>query len=179
MLYNYAATLVRIIDGDTVSLDVDAGFGIWLRGERFRLAGINAPEMNTPEGQVSRSALLGSIVNAKLEIETKKAELTNNQRRSPSSLKLSRNKIRRLRAYAPILNGIPKLPDNIMSATEGRCLIIGLVFGLIVGELTAWYFTDDAWAKDAVAQGHGTWTTYCDDDGQTWQGFVWVSRNRK
>lgn len=43
-LYHYRAHLVRVIDGDSVILDIDTGFGVWLRGERCRLAGIDAPE---------------------------------------------------------------------------------------------------------------------------------------
>lgn len=43
-IYNYKAEVVRIVDGDTVILDIDAGFMMWLRGERARLADIDAPE---------------------------------------------------------------------------------------------------------------------------------------
>lgn len=43
-LYHYRARVVRVIDGDSCILDIDTGFGIWLRGERCRLAGIDAPE---------------------------------------------------------------------------------------------------------------------------------------
>lgn len=51
--YSYAATLVRVTDGDTVILDVDLGFR--LRSTLpFRLLGINAPEMSEPAGRVSR-----------------------------------------------------------------------------------------------------------------------------
>jgi micrococcal nuclease len=51
--YTYAATLVRVIDGDTAVLDIDLGFR--LRATMpFRLLGINTPEMNTPEGRAAR-----------------------------------------------------------------------------------------------------------------------------
>ena len=43
--YWYRAKLIRVVDGDAVSLDFDAGFQLWLRGERCRLAGINTPEI--------------------------------------------------------------------------------------------------------------------------------------
>jgi len=43
-LYHYRARVVRVIDGDSCIIDIDTGFGIWLRGERCRLAGIDAPE---------------------------------------------------------------------------------------------------------------------------------------
>lgn len=43
-LYEYHATVIKIVDGDTVDLNVDLGFRIWNR-DRFRLLGINAPEV--------------------------------------------------------------------------------------------------------------------------------------
>lgn len=48
MNYIYKATVVRWVDGDTVELDVDLGFKITLR-EKLRLAGINCPEVNSPD----------------------------------------------------------------------------------------------------------------------------------
>lgn len=43
LVYEYTAKLVRVIDGDTVVLDVD--FGFHMRGLlTFRLYGINTPE---------------------------------------------------------------------------------------------------------------------------------------
>jgi len=42
--YTYLARVVRVIDGDTVSLDIDLGCGTWLRGEHCRLYGIDTPE---------------------------------------------------------------------------------------------------------------------------------------
>lgn len=43
-LYHYRAELERVIDGDTVVLDIDLGLGIWARDQKVRLYGINAPE---------------------------------------------------------------------------------------------------------------------------------------
>lgn len=43
-MHEYTATLVRVIDGDTVVLVVDLGFTVSVNIE-FRLLGINAPEM--------------------------------------------------------------------------------------------------------------------------------------
>lgn len=42
-MYEYRAELVRIIDGDTLELNVDLGFGVH-KVDRFRLARINTPE---------------------------------------------------------------------------------------------------------------------------------------
>ena len=40
-LYWYKAKVQRVIDGDSVILDIDCGFKAWLRDERCRLAGID------------------------------------------------------------------------------------------------------------------------------------------
>lgn len=42
-MYTYRAEVMRVIDGDTVELEVDCGFRLKFR-DRFRLASINAPE---------------------------------------------------------------------------------------------------------------------------------------
>ncbi len=49
-MYEYGATLSRVVDGDTVDIAIDLGFSITTK-QRVRLLGINAPEHNTPEGQ--------------------------------------------------------------------------------------------------------------------------------
>lgn len=51
--YLYAAQLVRVIDGDTVVLQIDLGFRL-AATMPVRLLGINAPEMRTVEGPVAR-----------------------------------------------------------------------------------------------------------------------------
>jgi len=50
----YPAELVRIIDGDTVQLRIDLGFFTW-RLERFRLAGLDCPEINTEAGKAAQA----------------------------------------------------------------------------------------------------------------------------
>lgn len=46
-MYNYKVKLDRVIDGDTIDVDIDLGFGVWLKKQRLRLFGINAPESRT------------------------------------------------------------------------------------------------------------------------------------
>ena len=41
----YAGRITRVIDGDTVVVDIDLGCEVWLRNVHCRLAGINAPEI--------------------------------------------------------------------------------------------------------------------------------------
>ena len=46
-MYEYKCKILRVIDGDTVDVDVDLGFGVWLRKERVRIMGIDTPESRT------------------------------------------------------------------------------------------------------------------------------------
>lgn len=46
-LYYYKAELVRIIDGDTIVVDIDKGFDDWKKNQRIRLLEIDAPEVRT------------------------------------------------------------------------------------------------------------------------------------
>ena len=48
-MYEYKATVVKIIDGDTVDVDIDLGFGIVLKDERVRIMGIDTPESRTSD----------------------------------------------------------------------------------------------------------------------------------
>ena len=43
----YDVVVVKIVDGDTVDVDIDLGFGVTLRDERVRIMGINTPESRT------------------------------------------------------------------------------------------------------------------------------------
>ena len=46
-MHTYKCTILKVIDGDTVDVDIDLGFGIWMRNERIRLLGIDTPESRT------------------------------------------------------------------------------------------------------------------------------------
>jgi micrococcal nuclease len=46
-MYEYKATINRVVDGDTVDVDIDLGFGVWLKDERVRIMGIDTPESRT------------------------------------------------------------------------------------------------------------------------------------
>ena len=48
-MYEYKCKIVKIIDGDTVDVDLDLGFGVWLRDERVRIMGIDTPESRTSD----------------------------------------------------------------------------------------------------------------------------------
>lgn len=46
-MYEYRCTVLGVVDGDTVDVDIDLGFGVWLRKERVRIMGIDTPESRT------------------------------------------------------------------------------------------------------------------------------------
>lgn len=52
-LYTYSARLVRVVDGDTYVLSIDLGMHVWQHDVRIRAAGINAPELSTPDGSAA------------------------------------------------------------------------------------------------------------------------------
>lgn len=66
-MYEYRASVLRVIDGDTLDAAVDLGFRTW-RHERFRLLGINAPELHADDPAerekaiAARDALRGMVL---------------------------------------------------------------------------------------------------------------------
>lgn len=70
-MYEYTASLIRVVDGDTLHLEVDLGFDV-RRRDTFRLFGLNAPEMSTPEGQAAREWLAQKLGEGPLVITTRK-----------------------------------------------------------------------------------------------------------
>ena len=46
-MYDYKCKVVKVVDGDTVDVDIDLGFGIWMKNERVRIMGIDTPESRT------------------------------------------------------------------------------------------------------------------------------------
>jgi micrococcal nuclease len=74
-LYHYRAVIIEVYDGDTVTADVDLGFSVWIRGERLRLARIDAPEVRGADkeaGLAARDFLRGLILDKPLIVETAK-----------------------------------------------------------------------------------------------------------
>ena len=72
-MYEYRGYVRKIYDGDTITVDVDLGFGIELKGQKMRLLRINAPEVRgeqRPAGLKSRDALRGLIGNKWVIIRT-------------------------------------------------------------------------------------------------------------
>jgi len=69
--YIYSAIITRVIDGDTVVLDIDLGMGAWMHEVHCRLGGIDAPEIRGNERRhglmameylISISGFNGSVI---------------------------------------------------------------------------------------------------------------------
>lgn len=45
----YDVTVLKVVDGDTVDVDIDLGFGVTLKNERVRIMGIDTPESRTSD----------------------------------------------------------------------------------------------------------------------------------
>ena len=74
-MYEYKATVTKVYDGDTITVDFDLGFGILIRKQKIRLLGINTPEIRGPEkpqGIISRDALRQRILGKVVTIKTSK-----------------------------------------------------------------------------------------------------------
>ena len=72
-MYEYRIKVVKVIDGDTVDVDIDLGFGVWMHKERVRLYGIDTPEIRgdeRPAGIVSRDRLRELILDKEVIIKT-------------------------------------------------------------------------------------------------------------
>ena len=69
---------VKIIDGDTVDVDIDLGFGVWLHKERVRLYGIDTPESRTRDleekkyGLAAKDFLTGMLDDDQIILKTHK-----------------------------------------------------------------------------------------------------------
>jgi len=57
-MYQYNVKILRIVDGDTVDVDVDLGFGVWIHKERVRFHGIDTPESRTRDLEEKKFGLL-------------------------------------------------------------------------------------------------------------------------
>jgi|TARA_R110000796_G_scaffold245427_1_gene369658 micrococcal nuclease len=57
-MYQYNVKVVRVIDGDTIDVDVDLGFKTVLVKQRVRLYGIDTPESRTRDKEEKKRGLI-------------------------------------------------------------------------------------------------------------------------
>ena len=46
-MFEYQCKIVRVVDGDTTDVDIDLGFGVWMKNQRVRFYGVDTPESRT------------------------------------------------------------------------------------------------------------------------------------
>ena len=77
-MYEYKCKIRKVVDGDTVDVDIDLGFGVWLRKQRVRLVGIDTPESRTRDleekkyGLAAKEFLTKWVTSGGLTIKTTK-----------------------------------------------------------------------------------------------------------
>ena len=57
-MYEYNSRIIKVVDGDTVDVDIDLGFDIVLSNQRIRLAGLDTPESRTWHLEEQKCGLL-------------------------------------------------------------------------------------------------------------------------
>ena len=71
--FHYSAKVTKVYDGDTITCDIDLGFGIVLKNQKFRFYGINAPELygnSEVSGKACQTYVSDKILDKEIIIET-------------------------------------------------------------------------------------------------------------
>ena len=76
MSYRYNVTVTRVVDGDTVDVDIDLGFGMVYKKQRVRMMGIDTPESRTRDleekfyGLASKAHLKKILKGQKVQLQS-------------------------------------------------------------------------------------------------------------
>ena len=74
-MYTYNAEVIKVYDGDTITVNIDLGFGIIKSQTKIRLLGIDTPELRGEEreaGLEAKKALMDLIMGKTVTIVTEK-----------------------------------------------------------------------------------------------------------
>jgi micrococcal nuclease len=74
-MYEYRAYVRKVYDGDTITVDIDLGFGVLLKNQKIRLYGINTPEVrgeSKEEGKKVRDLVRQRILGKWVVIKTRR-----------------------------------------------------------------------------------------------------------
>lgn len=76
-MHEYRCKIRKIVDGDTVDVDIDLGFNTWINNERVRLYGIDTPESRTRDLEEKKFGLYAkSIVEKYLPVGSNQTLVT-------------------------------------------------------------------------------------------------------
>lgn len=73
-MYEYNVTITKVVDGDTVDVDIDLGFGMVYKKQRVRLMGIDTPESRTRDlvekkfGKAAKAHLIQLLENGQISL---------------------------------------------------------------------------------------------------------------
>lgn len=73
-MYQYKAELIKVIDGDTIDLQVDLGFHAFMK-IRFRLNGVDTPEIrgeSRDAGLIAKKFITDTLTTGELTVVSKK-----------------------------------------------------------------------------------------------------------
>ncbi len=74
-MYEYKAYVRKVYDGDTITVDIDLGFGVVLKNQKIRLSRINTPEIrgdSRENGLKVRNLVRDRISNKWITVKTTK-----------------------------------------------------------------------------------------------------------
>ena len=113
----YDVVVIKVVDGDTVDVDIDLGFGVCLKDERVRIMGIDTPESRTRDRVED---LFGEAAKARLKQLMKHGgKLITTEDKSGEDMKGKFGRI--LGDFKVEHNGEMKRVTEIMEA-EGHCV---------------------------------------------------------
>lgn len=75
-MYTYNVKVVRVVDGDTVDVDIDLGFGMTYKKQRVRMMGIDTPESRTRDleekfyGKLSKAHLESILAEGEIQLQS-------------------------------------------------------------------------------------------------------------
>ena len=76
-MYEYECTIRKIVDGDTIDVDINLGLNTWINNERVRLYGIDTPESRTRDLEEKKFGLYAkSVVDKYLPVGSKQVLVT-------------------------------------------------------------------------------------------------------
>ena len=113
----YDVKVIKVVDGDTVDVDIDLGFGVTLTDERVRIMGIDTPESRTRD---KVEDLFGEAAKARLkELMADGGKLITTEDRKGEDMKGKFGRI--LGDFKVDYNGEMKRVTEIMEM-EGHCV---------------------------------------------------------
>ena len=113
----YDVVVIKVVDGDTVDVDIDLGFGVTLTDERVRIMGIDTPESRTRD---KVEDLFGEAAKARLKVLMKDGgKLITTEDRKGEDMKGKFGRI--LGDFKVDYNGEMKKVTEILTE-EGHCV---------------------------------------------------------